>query len=77
MAITFTRVQNEKFVASQNDFIGSVAEQIAALYKNAYAVTMSTTGDKTVVSFQIQEEDGSIRTRCIYLSSILFSVKED
>lgn len=53
MSKTFTRVQNEKLVAAQKDLTGSITEQIDALYKNAFAVTMSTAGDRTVVSFQI------------------------
>lgn len=77
MAVTFTRVQNEKLVAAQKDMIGSISEQINALYKNAFAVTMSTASDRTVVNFQIQDEDGSIRNRSIYFSAILFDVKED
>jgi hypothetical protein len=70
-------VQNEKLVAAQKDMIGSITEQINVLYKNAFAVTMSTAGDRTVISFQIQDEDGSIRTKSIYFSAILFDVKED
>jgi hypothetical protein len=77
MSKTFTRVQNEKLVAAQKDMTGSITEQIDALYKNAFAVTMSTAGDRTVVNFQIQDEDGSIRNRCIYFSAVLFDVKED
>ena len=77
MAITFTRVQNEKLVTAQKDMIGSIAESINKLYENAFAVTMQTTGDRTVVSFQIQNEDGSIISRGINFSATLFSVKED
>lgn len=77
MAKTFTRVQNEKLVAAQKDMTGSITEQINELYKTAYAVTMSTASDRTVVSFQIQDEDGSIRNRSIYFSALLFDVKED
>lgn len=77
MAVTFTRVQNEKLVTAQKDMIGSITEQINALYKNAFAVTMSTAGDKTVISFQIQDEDGSIKYRTICFSAVLFNVKED
>jgi hypothetical protein len=60
MAKTFTRVQNEKLVAAQKDMIGSISESINKLYENAFAVSMQTSGDRTVVSFQIQNEDGSI-----------------
>lgn len=77
MSKTFTRVQNEKLVAAQKDLTNSITEQINALYKNAFAVTMSTTGDRTIVNFQVQDEDGSIRNRCIYFSAVLFDVKED
>ena len=77
MAITFTRVQNEKLVAAQKDMTNSITDQINKLYENAFAVSMTTTGDRTVVNFQIQDEDGSIRSRCIYFSAVLFDVKED
>lgn len=77
MSKTFTRVQNEKLVAEQKNMTDSITEQINALYKNAFAVTMTTAGDRTVVSFQIQDEDGSIRNRSIYFSAVLFDVKED
>lgn len=77
MAVTFTRVQNEKLVAAQKDLTGSITEQINALYKNAFAVTMETSSDKTVVRFQIQDEDGSTRNTSIYFSAILFDVKEN
>lgn len=77
MAKTFTRVQNEKLVAAQKDMTGSITEQINALYKNAYAVTMITAGDRTTVTFQLQNEDGSITNRSIYFSALLFDVKED
>lgn len=77
MAVTFTRVQNEKLVAAQKDMIGSISESINKLYENAFAVSMQTTADRTIVSFQIQNEDGSITSRCINFSSTLFTVKED
>ena len=77
MTVTFTRVQNEKLVAAQKDMIGSITESINKLYENAFAVSMQTSGDRTVISFQIQNEDGSIISRSINFSSILFSVKEN
>jgi sugar-specific transcriptional regulator TrmB len=77
MAVTFTRVQNEKLVAAQKDMIGSISESINKLYENAFAVSMYTTGDRTIVTFQIQNEDGSISTRSITFSSTLFNVKEN
>lgn len=77
MSKTFTRVQNEKLVAAQKDLIDSITGQINALYKDAFAVTMSTASDRTVVSFQIQDEGGSIRNRCISFSAELFTVRED
>lgn len=77
MGKTFTRVQNEKLVAEQKNMTSSITEQINALYKNAYAVVMITAGDRTTVTFQLQNEDGSITNRSIYFSAFLYDVKED
>ena len=38
MAVTFTRVQNEKLVAAQKDMIGSISESINKLYENVVKV---------------------------------------
>jgi hypothetical protein len=70
-------VQNEKLVAAQKDMICSITEQINALYENAFAVTMTTAGDRTTVTFQIQNEDGTIANKNIFFSVLLFNVKED
>lgn len=69
----FTRVQNEKLVAAQKDLTNSIVNNLNALYENAYAVQMSTTGELTFVTFSIQNEDGSTKSVQVRLSSILFN----
>ena len=70
----FTRVQNEKLVAAQKDLVNSIVNAVNTLYQNAYAVQMTTNGDFTFVTFNIQNEDGSTKTTQIRFSSILFNV---
>ena len=73
----FTRVQNEKLVAAQKDLTGSITSMINALYENAYAVQMLTSGETTYITFNIQDEDGSTKNVQIRFSSILFSVDDN
>jgi VCBS repeat-containing protein len=77
MAKFFTRVQNEKLVAAQKDLTSSITNSINALYQNAYAVQMSTSGDITYITFSIQNEDGSTKNVSIKFSAILFNVGND
>ena len=73
----FTRVQNEKLVAAQKDLTGSITNNINALYANAYAVQMATSGDMTYITFSIQNEDGSTKNVSVRFSSSLFNVEDN
>ena len=75
MSQIFTRVQNEKLIAAQKDITSSITGKIDDLFKNAYAVQVSTNGDQTYLCFQIQNEDGTITNKTVKFSSTLFSVK--
>lgn len=67
----YTRVQNEKFVAAQNDIIGSVTETLNALFAKAFYFSTWTNDTKSYIAFDVQEEDGSIRRETISIPSML------
>ena len=67
----YTRVQNEKFVAAQNDIIGSVTETLNALFAKAFYFSTWTNDTKSYIAFDVQEEDGSIRRETLSIPSML------
>lgn len=71
MSKIYTRVQNEKFVAAQNDIIGSVTETLNALFAKAFYFSTWTNDTKSYIAFDVQEEDGSIRRETLSIPSML------
>ena len=71
MSKIYTRVQNEKFVAAQNDIIGSITETLNALFAKAFYFSTWTNDTKSYIAFDVQEEDGSIRRETISIPSML------
>ena len=64
-------MQNEKFVAAQNDIIGSITETLNALFAKAFYFSTWTNDTKSYIAFDVQEEDGSIRRETISIPSML------
>lgn len=77
MSKTFTRVQNEKFVAAQNDIVKSVADTLASYFTKAYAFTVWTSDNKSHIAFNIQKEDGSVVNDSITFPSVLCYFTEE
>jgi hypothetical protein len=71
MSKIYTRVQNEKFVAAQNNIIGSVTETLNALFAKAFYFSTWTNDTKSYIAFDVQEEDGSIRRETLSIPSML------
>lgn len=77
MSKIYTRVQNEKFVAAQNDIVGSVTETLNALFAKAFYFSTWTNDTKSYIAFDVQEEDGSIRRETLSIPSILCNFGEE
>lgn len=76
MSKTFTRLQNEKFIAAQNDVIKSITNAIETKFEKSYAATMWTTDNKSYITFDMQNEDGSISRDTICFPSMLCDFSE-
>lgn len=77
MGKIYTRVQNEKFVAAQNDIVGSVTETLNALFAKAFYFSTWTNDTKSYIAFDVQEEDGNIHRETISIPSMLCNFGEE